>query len=337
MKSNEIVKKLNSTEYDFIRSESTLGNNIILLTTGGSHAYGLDVETSDLDIRGVALNSKEEILTMKCNDKPYEIRDEEKDISIYFLKQIIDLLTNANPNVLEILGTREEHLFICTKEGKMLRENSEIFLSKRAYISFGGYAIQQLRRLQNALARDNYPQPEKEKHILKSIEKQMMSFTDRYKKITNDHMKLYLDKSSKEGFEDEIYIDIDLKHYPLRDLKGMYVEMNQVVTDYDKLNHRNSKKDELHLKKHAMHLIRLLITGAEILEGKGINTYREKERGLLLEIRNGRYSYEEIFELVDVYEKQFKYAYENCVLPESPDYKKISELVVEINRNVINK
>lgn len=335
MKTSEIVAKLNSEEYDFLRNERTLGDNIILLTAGGSHAYGLDVETSDLDIRGIALNSREEILTMNCNDKPFEKRDEEKDVAIYFLKQIINLLTNANPNVLEILGTKEEHLFICTKEGKMLRDNVDIFLSKKAYASFGGYAIQQLRRLQNALARDNYPQPEKEKHILGSIEKQMMTFNDRYKKITNDELKLYLDKSNKEDFEKEVYIDINLKHYPLRDLKGMYSEMNQVVTDYDKLNHRNSKKDELHLNKHSMHLIRLLITGTEILEGKGVNTYREKERELLLDIRSSKYSYEEIFQMVDVYEKQFKYAYEHCVLPENPDYKRINELVMEINRMVI--
>jgi len=44
-----------------------------------------------------------------------------------------------------------------------------------------------------------------------------------------------------------------------------------------------------------MHLIRLLITGTEVLEGKGINTYREKEREFLLDIRKGKYSYNELF------------------------------------------
>ncbi|KZL92482.1 DNA polymerase beta superfamily protein [Clostridium magnum] len=335
MKVEDIVNKLNSTEYKFLREEKSLGNNIILLTTGGSHAYGTDVETSDLDIRGIALNSKKELLTMKCKDKPFENRDNEKDVTIYFLKQIINLLTNANPNVLEILGTKEDHLFICTKEGRMLKDNANMFLSKRAYVSFGGYAIQQLRRLQNALARDSYPQVEKEKHILGSIEKQMMTFTDRYKKVINGELKLYIDKSSRQGFENEIFIDISLKKYPLRDLKGMYSEMNQVVNDYYKLNHRNSKKDELHLNKHAMHLIRLLVTGTEILEGKGINTYREKERELLLDIRSSKYTYEQIFEMVDTYDKQFEYAKKNCNLPDTPNYKKIDELVIEINKGVV--
>lgn len=338
MNAIQMKEKINGKEYDFLRNDSRL-HNIILLTTGGSYAYGTNIDThehtSDFDVRGIYLNSKEEILTMDCYDKPIE--NHELDCTIYPFKQIINLLTNCNPNVLEILGTKEEHLFICTEEGKLLRENANIFLSAKAYASFGGYAIQQLRRLQNALARDSYPQCEKEKHILGSIEKQMMTFADRYKSITNDNIKLYVDKSNKEDLDNEIFIDINLNHYPLRDLKGMYSEMNQVISDYDKLNHRNSKKDEIHLQKHAMHLIRLLIMGAEILEGKGIHTYREKDKEFLLDIRNGKYSYKQLFEMVDEYDAKFKYAKNNCVLPDSPDYERIRELIIQINKRVLER
>lgn len=335
----DFSKIIHSDKYEFLKSEKKLGENIILLTMGGSYAYGTNIITeeheSDIDIRGVYLNSKEEILLMNCDDKPYENR--ELDVVVYPLKQIVNLLKSCNPNTLELLGTREDQLFILTKEGKMLRDNRDLFLSKRAYSSFGGYAVQQLRRLENALARDNYPQPEKEKHILKSIEKQVLTFKDRYAKALDGEISLYIDKSNKSGFENEIYIDINLKHYPLRDFKGMYGEMNQVIRDYDKLNHRNSKKDELHLLKHAMHLIRLLKMGTEILEGNGINTYREKDRMELLAIRGGKMSYEEIFSLVNNLEDKFKYAYNNTELPEKPDDKKINELVMEINKCILMK
>lgn len=338
MNVNQMKEKINSREYDFLQEDDRLKNRIILLTTGGSYAYGTNIATdehvSDFDLRGIYLNSPEEILTMDCHEKPVE--NHELDVTIYPLAQIVKLLINANPNTIELLGTKEEHLFIITEEGCMLRDNANLFLSKRAYASFGGYAIQQLRRLENALARDNYTQKEKEKHILGSIEKQMMTFVDRYKPVTKEQLRLYIDKSDKIDLEEEIFIDINLKHYPLRDLKNMYDEMSQVLRDYAKLNHRNKKKDSLHLLKHAMHLIRLLIMGAEILEGKGINTYREKDRELLLDIRNGRYSYEEIFEMVDKYEKEFEYAKENSVLPDNPDYKRINELVMEINRRVVS-
>lgn len=59
----KIKEKLRGEEYDFLRKDKNLGNNIIILTLGGSHAYGTNTETSDLDIRGCALNNKMQILT----------------------------------------------------------------------------------------------------------------------------------------------------------------------------------------------------------------------------------------------------------------------------------
>lgn len=35
--------------------------------------------------------------------------------------------------------------------------------------------------------------------------------------------------------EAEIYMDLSLKHYPLRDYRSMWNEMNSIVRDYDKL------------------------------------------------------------------------------------------------------
>lgn len=46
----QIKDKLKSKEYDFLRTDKNLGNNIIILTLGGSHAYGMDKEGSDLEV-----------------------------------------------------------------------------------------------------------------------------------------------------------------------------------------------------------------------------------------------------------------------------------------------
>ena len=59
----EIKQKVASKEYNFLRENEHLGKNIILLGLGGSHAYGTNTESSDLDIRGIAVNRKEEILS----------------------------------------------------------------------------------------------------------------------------------------------------------------------------------------------------------------------------------------------------------------------------------
>ena len=332
MNTSEIKEKLASKEYDFLRTDKHLGKNIIFLTTGGSYAYGTNVETSDLDIRGIAVERSCEILGSSSFE---QFENRETDTVIYGLRKIIKLMLNCNPNVLEMLGTKDEHIFICNKYGKMIKDNTNLFLSKRAIQSFGGYASAQLRRLQNALARDNYPQKEKEIHMLNTIKTQIATMKDRYEVFSKENLNIYIDKSKKEGFESELFIDVNFTHYPLRDFKNIYAEMSNVINDYDKLNHRNSKKDANHLNKHAMHLIRLFIMGTELLEGKGINTYRENDREFLLKIRNGEFSYSEIFEMVNDYEKKFDYAAKNTCLKDEPDYDKVEELMISINRDVI--
>ena len=117
----------------------------------------------------------------------------------------------------------------------------------------------------------------------------MHEFTRRYKTFENGSMHIYIDQSENPEFETEIFVDANLSHYPLRDYKNMWNDMNNIVKEYDKIGKRNHKKDNAHLNKHAMHLIRLFLMGIDILEKGEINTYRAKEQELLLSIRNGEF------------------------------------------------
>ena len=72
----QIKEKLKSGNYAFLREDKNLGSNIMLLTLGGSHAYGMDKEGSDLDIRGIAINSKEDILNALNKNQKEKIRME---------------------------------------------------------------------------------------------------------------------------------------------------------------------------------------------------------------------------------------------------------------------
>lgn len=87
--------------------------------------------------------------------------------------------------------------------------------------------------------------------------------------------------------------------------------------------------------KFFMHSIRLLTSAIEILETGDFSTFRPN-RELLLDCRNGKYSFEEAIEMVEYYDQQLQVAYEKSDLPEKPDYNKINELLIEINREGLN-
>ena len=329
---------LKKSEYDFLKTNEHLGSNIILLGLGGSHAYGTNVEGSDLDCRGIALNSKRDIL-YKNNFEQFE--DKQTDTVIYSFNKIISLLSNCNPNTIEIVGLKPEHYLYLSPIGEELLANKSMFLSQRAINSFGGYANQQLSRLENALARDRYTQSQKEEHIFRSCMNAMLNINERYMDFDNGHIDIYIDESEQEDMDTEIFINVSLEKYPLRDYVNIWSELKEIVKTYGKLNHRNRKKDEEHLNKHAMHLIRLYYMLFDILEKGEINTYREEEHDLLMAIRNGNYQKEDgtydysFFRMIDRLKHRLEYAKKNTLLPQEPDYKRIEEFVCSVNERII--
>ena len=323
--------------YQFLKTSPHLGRNILFLTLGGSYAYGTNVEGSDVDVRGVARNRPEELLGLASFE---QVTDKATDTTVYGFSKFISLLINCNPNIVEMLGCRPEHYLVMTEAGQELLDKRHMFLSQRAVNAFGGYATQQLRRLESALARDHMPQRRREEHTVNSMNRAMSSFTSHYMPLPDDGVKLYIDKSSREGMETEIFADVRLTRYPVRDFKSVLNELANVVGTYDKIGARN-KKDDAHLNKHAMHLIRLYLMCIDILEKGEIITYRGAEHEMLMDIRNGKYQNDdgtyqaEFFDMVSEYEKRMDYAKRNTSLPANPDMKKIEEFMIEINRRSV--
>ena len=340
MKLQDIKQLLVTEQYAFLRTNEHLGGNVALLGIGGSHAYGTNVETSDVDIRGVATLRPIELLSNKNFE---QVCDSATDTTIYSLNKIVSLLSACNPNTIELLGLKPEHYLYLNDTGRMLLDNKTLFLSKLAIHSFGGYANAQLRRLSNKVV-GSLPQSEQEQHILNSIEHARFTFPEKYAFYEDSQIRLYIDDSESEEFDTEIFMDVNLTHYPLRDYKGMWAEMNNIVKDYAKLGHRNKNaiaRDKL--GKHMMHLVRLFYMCIDILEKQEIITYREDEHDLLMAIRNNEFldadgiPTDEFYKMVDDLEKRMQTAAEKSTLPERPDHNAINNLLAAMNLKVINE
>ena len=61
--------------------------------------------------------------------------------------------------------------------------------------------------------------------------KDMYDFLKHYEKFENGSLRVYIDKSQNPEFDTEIYIDSQMTHYPLRDYKNIWNEMNNIVKD----------------------------------------------------------------------------------------------------------
>lgn len=335
----QIKEMVAGEEYDFLRTNPHLKDRIMFLTLGGSYAYGTNIETSDVDVRGCAMNSKSDILGLSNFE---QVVHTQTDTTIYGFNKLIGLLLNCNPNTIEMLGCKPEHYFYISDAGQMMIDNRSLFLSQKAVNSFGGYATQQLRRLQNALAHDKMCQADSEEHIRGAMERSLKAFSDRYSVFDKGGIELFTDDSPREDLDKEVFCNIHIDKIPARDFSVMINTLSNVIGNYEKLNHRNHKKDDDHLNKHAMHLIRLYMMCLDILEKGEINTYRYDDRDFLLSIRNGKFQKEdgsyrqEFFDLVTEYEKRLKYAKENTDLPATPNMKRVEEFVMEVNRRAID-
>lgn len=331
----DIKKIVNSEEYDFLRTNEHLKDRICILGLGGSYAYGMQTDSSDIDIRGVALNSKEEILTNKNFE---QFVNEETDTTIYSVNKIVSLLSNCNPNTIEIFGLKPEHYLYISPVGQMLLNNKILFLSKKCIGTFGGYANSQLRRLESKAARE-IGQAQREEYILNSIKFAEEEFRSRY---PDGKWELYIDDSDKEDYDTEIFINVELNHWPLRDFKNLWNEYHSIVSGYDKIGKRNQHA-MVHEKigKHMAHLIRLYCMCFDILEKGEIITYREDEHDLLMSIRNGEWLDEnkqpipKFYKLVDSLEKRLQSDAENTKLPSKPDYDAINKMLMNINERIV--
>lgn len=328
MISNEALNVILTDEaYEPIRTNPKL-DYLQYIVIGGSHSYGTATPNSDIDVRGwYHVNNLDDLLGLG-DSRENQVESSSTDTIFYSFHKFIKLATNCNPNIIELLGVKPYHVVYISPDARYIRDQSEMFLSKRAFVTFAGYATQQLRRLENALARDSYPQEDKERHILRSLEAESLASTDVYSLFNKGNsLKLYLADSDKDGYEQEIYVDLNLKGVPLRDFVSLRNQFANQFRNYGKLRNRNKKKDDDHLYKHAMHLIRLYYTGIDILKEHRIVTYREKEHDLLMSIRNQEVPLSKVFELQSKLEVQLQEARDTSTLPDQPDFEKINEMV----------
>jgi len=114
--------------------------------------------------------------------------------------------------------------------------------------------------------------------------------------FNDDHQALcvmsHYDKDKEEG--ERISLKFK-KPLFLPEIVSLFTEIKQCRESYMALNAKNRRKDDGKMLKHAAHLIRLLESGLELSQTGKLNVFRP-DAAYLLEIRQGKYSMEEIID-----------------------------------------
>jgi predicted nucleotidyltransferase len=291
---------------------------IIFETIAGSHLYGTNLEGSDMDWRGIALEPKESLLGLHN----FEQFEEDKigatngnDRVIYGLRKFVTLALGQNPNIIELLfapiGLNNlSYLGIspttCNLEWMQLILNQDWFLSRKVCETFIGYAVSQMKRMETHYRWMTTEPPEKPAPYYYGL------------RLSPDGAPKWADEYNHNRYTN------DLKHY----------------TQYHTwLENRNPKRHDLeelykYDTKNAMHLVRLLQEGEQLLK-KGYLIFPLPNAKELLDIRNGSMTYDEVIKYMETKRFELNEVRKTSMLPEEPRRDDVEKLVIQLNSNYL--
>jgi uncharacterized protein len=333
---------------------------IILECISGSKAYGLDTPSSDTDIKGVFILSKEDFYGLNYIA---QINNESNDIVFYEFSRFMELLSQNNPNILELLNTPESAIIY--KHPFLEEIKSELILSKLCSNTFGKFALSQIKKAKGLKKKIVNPVSEERKSVLSfcfvnyeqgAIPLQKYLELKGWKQencglVNIQHMKdvyglYYGDKLDFNGIirsndsNDVCLSSIPKGHkqkallYFNRNGYSTYCKEYREYWDWvDKRNETRYENTQSHGKnydaKNMMHVFRLLDMAIEIGKEKKVNVKRPN-RDFLLEIKAGKYEYDDLLKMAEERQNEMELVFKDSTLPDQPDIKLINDLAYRL-------
>jgi len=299
-----------------------VNDRINFLTIHGSHAYGLNTPTSDIDVKGFVIPPKEYFLGYL--NRFEQLESHEPDMVVYEIRKFFQLASDCNPNIIEILWVDESMIQRIDDFGKKVLEIRDHFLSQKARHTFSGYAIAQLKRIKTH--RKWLLDPPKGKPVRTDF-----GLPERTV-ISRDMMGAIQAVLDAGGSPAQYGPNVMQAYEKERAYHNALVSWQQ-YENWKKT--RNPARAELEAEhgydcKHAMHLVRLMRMCREILM-TGEVIVKRPDREELLAIRNGAWEYDQLLEWAERQDGELEeIAKSSIILPHSPNRKFLDEQCREL-------
>jgi len=266
----------------------------------GSRLYGMDTPESDVDIRSWTIPPFDYLIGIKR----FECQDMEGDNKVYSLKRFLELVLRGDPQLSELFYSPQKHIVECSDLGREILKLKEDLISNAIYGRIMGYSTGEWRK---AMA----------------VKLVSTKFNKTKKEIINDvrshwHLK-------KENMDEIIKIldSVDEKKC-ISSMAGLGTKRKADIEKYG------------FCRKSAAHSIRLVKQLTELME-TGTMLFPRPDSRMLLDIRNGKYTKQELEAIHNDVVAEAESTRDKSVLPDKPNEKKVwnkySELVVEVIKN----
>lgn len=299
---------------------------LIYETVHGSQAYGLATPASDIDLKGVLVGPAGWYHGYLGGPEQIELTG---DHVRYEIRKYFRLAAAANPTVLELLWTPGECHVHMTPAGERLLAAREQFLSLRVKDSFSGYAMSQLGRIKTHRKWVMNP-PQKEP------QRADFGLPDRAQ-ISRDQLGAVEAMLADQRLE---LVDLSTNFLDILERERRYRGARKEWDSYLSWQKtRNPRRSELEARfgydtKHALHLIRLLRMGLEIVS-TGRVLVRRDDRDDLLGIKSGALTYDELMARAEALGQQVHAAAATSPLPAAPDDAALDRLCSELVADVL--
>lgn len=224
------------TEQGFIHfiKEKCEGAEPLLMVIRGSQAYGTNLPTSDIDFAGVYIQSQEDIYGTRYKE---QINDDKNDTVFYEIRRFLELVASNNPTILELLNTPEDCIIYKHPLFDEILKHKDSFITKVCAKSFGGYAIQQIKKAKGQDKKQNW---EKEKVTRKDV----LDFVYVLKDGQSIPWKVW---NGERGFEEKFCGVVNMPN--ARDVYAVYYDQDayqcfgETVPDYMKENAKRWRRE----------------------------------------------------------------------------------------------